>query len=183
MRSCPSPVLVATALLAVLPGCALENPELLRDTTGAELGWSCESGRCVVVQESFSPPVPTECGERTEHLVGAGPIAILCAVSQGSRGQDVVHELTCRPVACADELDCPQWEERTYACVEGICQSAASWAFDRLDLSALCLSDLPRHRSCPEAAADPIVQERMRLVDAACDERRCTGLPEGCPTR
>jgi hypothetical protein len=180
VRRPPRSLLAALASASALSACAVENPELVRDTTGAEIGWSCELGRCVTVQETFSPIVPTDCGERTEHLVGAGGLAILCAVSQGARGEDVVHERTCRPLACGDELDCPQWQERGYACLEGICQSTDDAAFDWLDMVALCLFDLSRHESCAAAEADAEVARRLALADAACEGGRCGPAPAGC---
>ncbi len=168
------------ALLAMLvSGCAVENPPALRDTTGAEIGWTCDYGGCTTVQEAYSPPVPPDCGDGTEHLVGAGAIANLCDVTPTADG-DLVHERTCRPLACADELDCPQWEERAYACLSGICQAQDGLALDRVDLSALCLYDLPRPTSCAEADADPEVTRRIALVDAACSSGTCASVPAGC---
>ncbi len=163
--------------LATLAGCAIENPSSLRDTTGAEIGWECVYGSCAPVRDGYGPPVPSGCGEDTEYLVGAGALAILCAVSNED-GADVVHEGTCRPLACADELDCPQWQERTYACVSSLCQTEL--VFDRLDVIALCLSDVPRHESCEAADADPLVAARMALVDGACEGERCERVPEEC---
>lgn len=180
MRRTLARVLGWSFLVCGLTACSVENPPLLRDTTGAELGWSCDFGRCVTVQESFSPAVPTDCGERTEHLVGAGALALLCAVSQSARGEDIVHERTCRPLACFDELDCPQWQERGYACIEGICQSTDGTPLDRLDMTALCLFDVPRHASCVAAEDDAEVDRRMVLVDGACDARGCGAAPMGC---
>lgn len=165
--------------LALIAGCALENPPYVRDTTGAEVGWTCDNGSCTTVQESYSPPVPTDCGERTEHLVGAGALAILCDVTATDEG-DVVHERTCRPLACADELDCPQWDAREYACVSSICQAVDGYALDRIDLAALCLYDLPRPPSCAAADSDPETGRRMMLVDAACEGGTCASVPEGC---
>lgn len=159
-------------------GCTLENPSVVRDTTGAELGWECDYGACTTVRESFSPPVPTGCGEDTELLVGAGALAILCAVSRAPDGSDLVHERTCRPLACRDELDCPQWSARTYACVADICQTDG--VFDRVDVTALCLFDVERHASCGDAEDDPLVGARMALVDAACPGDRCLSAPEPC---
>lgn len=166
------------AIATLLIGCALENPPSIRDTTGAELGWNCDLGHCVPVQESFSPPVPSDCGEATEHLVGAGGLALLCAVSRHPEGGDLVHERTCRPLACRDDLDCPQWSARTYVCSANVCQTEL--AFDRLDLVALCLFDVPRHTSCAEADGDPEVQRRLAWVDEVCSGGVCSQIPEGC---
>lgn len=160
--------------------CALENPSSLRDTTGAEIGWECGYGACTTVQGGYSPVVPSGCGEDTEHLVGAGALAILCAVSRAPDGTDLVHERTCRPIACADELDCPQWEERAYACVSSLCQAERGLPLDRLDLTALCLFDVPRHESCEAIDGDAEVAHRMALVDGACEGERCARVPEGC---
>lgn len=168
---------LSLAIASLLAGCALENPAYVRDTTGAELGWSCDVGHCAPVHESFSPPVPSDCGEDTELLVGAGGLAILCAVSRGADGSDVIHERTCRPLACRDELDCPQWGARSYVCAAGVCQSEL--ALDRVDVTALCLFDVPRHASCAEADADPEVARRMAWVEEAC-EGGCTHVPSGC---
>jgi hypothetical protein len=169
----------ALVLVLTLAGCVAENPSVVRDTTGAELGWTCDYGSCTTVRESFSPPVPTGCGERTELLVGAGALAIVCAVSAGELG-DIVHERTCRPLACSDALDCPQWEERLYACVEDLCQAEEGLLLDRTDVVALCLWDVPRHASCAEAEDDPEVDRRIALVDASCDGTRCSAVPDGC---
>ena len=169
--------IASLAALSFSTACAVENPSFIEDTTGAELGWSCDTGSCNAVHHSFSPEIPTGCGDDTELLVGAGGIAILCAVSRDAEGADVVHERTCRPLACYDELDCPQWDARAYACVEGICQSEL--ALDRVDLAALCLFDVPRHASCAEADADALVDQRMALVDEACADG-CTNVPAGC---
>lgn len=168
--------IASLAALSLSSACAVENPAFIEDTTGAELGWSCDSGRCTTVHHDFSPAIPTGCGEGTELLVGAGGIAILCAVSREA-GADVVHERSCRPLACADALDCPQWEARGYACVEGLCRSEL--LLDRVDLAALCLFDVPRHGSCAEADGDAEVDRRMALVDAACADG-CTHVPAGC---
>lgn len=175
-----TPLVPIASLLLALPnaGCALENPQFLTDTTGAELGWRCDQGSCTTVHETFSPRIPTECGEDTELLVGAGPLAVLCAVSRGPDGEDVVHERTCRPLRCADELDCPQWSARAYACIEGLCQSEG--VFDRIDVAALCLHDVPRHASCLDAETDAEVDRRLAGVDAACPGDVCTELPPGC---
>src|SRR5690606_29675778 len=102
-------------------GCALENPDHVEDSTGAETGWSCAGGSCTTIRESFSAPVPDCPGDDTELLVGAGALALLCAVSLDADGGDVLHPLTCRPLVCADGLDCPQWAGREYTCVEGVC--------------------------------------------------------------
>lgn len=170
----------AAAIASLLvTGCAVENPTSVRDTTGAEIGWDCGYGHCSTVQDSYAPVVPSGCGDETEHLVGAGALALLCAVSRAPDGSDVVHERTCRPIACADELDCPQWEERLYGCVESICQTEGL-TLDRVDVTALCLFDVPRHASCEAIDADPRVAERMALVDEVCDETRCDRVPEAC---
>ncbi len=173
-------VIASEALFLLLfvccAGCALDNPAVLRDTTGAEMGWECERGHCTTVRESFSPLPPTECGEDAELLVGAGKLAILCVVSAG----DIVHERTCRPLACLDELDCPQWEERTYTCASGICETDDPVALDRIDVAALCLSEVPRHTSCADAENDPRVDERIALRDSVCDETRCESVPSEC---
>ena len=171
---------VACALL--LSACAVENPDHVEDTTGAETGWGCAAGACDTIRETFSAPAP-ECGaEGTELRVGAGALAILCAVSRGSDGSEDVHQLTCRPLACSDGLDCPQWAAREYGCVAGICQvaDATGWRLDRLDLTALCLWDVARHTSCSDAAGDPEVTERLALVDLACPEEECVTVPAGC---
>ncbi|HEY8432943.1 MAG TPA: hypothetical protein VIL20_31440 [Sandaracinaceae bacterium] len=166
-------------LAALLAGCVPDNPSSLRDTTGAEIGWSCGWDGCTTVQHGGAPVVPSGCGDDTEHLVGAGALAILCAVSRGAGGRDVVHERTCRPIACADELDCPQWEDRRYLCVASICQNE-DLALDRLDVTALCLYDVPRHESCGAIDADPEVARRMALVEEACDGARCHRVPAEC---
>lgn len=167
------------AIAILLVGCAVENPPVLEDTTGAEIGWECERGSCSPVLASWSAQVPAMCGERTELLVGAGALAILCAVSVDAEGRDVVHERTCRPIACADELDCPQWEGREYACENELCQTPL--VMDRIDVASLCLWDIERHASCPEAEEDAEVDRRMEAVDAACDAGGCT-IPDGCLT-
>lgn len=174
-------VIASLGSIALLSGCLVENPSSVRDTTGAELGWDCSSGSCTTVRESFSP-LPPECGDGAELLVGAGPVAILCAVSRAPDGSDVVHETTCRPLACSDELDCPQWNSREYTCLGSLCQVAESggWRLDHTDLAALCLFDLARHASCEESDADPVVMERMRAVDAACASGTCESIPDGC---
>ncbi|MGE0791148.1 MAG: hypothetical protein AB7S26_36080 [Sandaracinaceae bacterium] len=174
----PRTSLLGLLVLLALPACAIENPGHVRDTTGAEMGWECDTGSCRAVRESYSPLAP-DCDGRTELLVGAGGLAILCAVPDGG---DEPFEETCRPLACADLLDCPQWSARTYECIEGICQveSAAGFVLDRVDLAALCLYDVPRHASCAEAQADPIVMARMALVDAACASERCERPPADC---
>lgn len=180
MRRRRHPWGLAGLIASLAAGCAAENPTSLRDTTGAEIAWECGYGGCVTVQDGYAPPVPSGCGEDTEHLVGAGALAVLCAVSRAPEGGDLVHERTCRPIACADELDCPQWEERLYGCVESICQSDAGLALDRLDVTALCLFDVPRHASCEAIDADAEVARRMALVDEACEGERCQRVPEGC---
>jgi hypothetical protein len=169
------------ALVLLWSSCLVENPSVVRDSTGAELGWDCASGSCTTVRESYSP-LPPECGEGTELLVGAGPIALLCAVSLAPDGSDRVHETTCRPLACADALDCPQWNAREYTCIGSLCQvaNAGGWRLDHVDLAALCLYDLARHASCEEADADPVVRERMLAVDAACASGTCESIPDGC---
>jgi hypothetical protein len=103
-------------------------------------------------------------------------------VSRSPDGADVIHETTCRPLVCADELDCPQWNDREYACVEQLCQvrDATGWALDDLDLTALCLWDLPRHASCGEAGADPAVEARLAAVAEVCDEAGCVAAPPAC---
>jgi hypothetical protein len=170
------PFLLSVLLLLLLPACGVENPPVLEDTTGAEVGWECVAGSCSPSIQSWSPQVPSMCGEETELLVGAGALAILCAVSVEG-GRDVVHERTCRPIACADELDCPQWEAREYRCDNELCQTFIG--MDRIDIASLCLWDLPRHASCSEADEDPEVDRRIALVDAACAGEECT-IPEGC---
>lgn len=173
---------LAAALASLSIGCAVENPSHVQDSTGVEMGWSCERGACTTERRSYSPLPPACEGEDTELLVGAGAIAILCAVSRGPDGEDVVHETTCRPLVCADDLDCPQWNEREYACIEEVCQvrEAAGWVLDRLDMTALCLWDVPRHADCATAQSDPRVLERLARVEEACDATRCTSAPEGC---
>jgi hypothetical protein len=168
----------AVSLALLVSGCLAENPASLTDTTGADIGWDCSRGSCTTVRDATSASVPSMCGAATDLLVGAGALAILCAVSVGPDGADVVHERTCRPIACADELDCPQWEERAYTCLASICQYEAL-ALDRVDVSALCLYDVPRHESCAAAEEDALADERMAAVDAACADGTCT-IPEGC---
>ena len=168
--------------LLIAPGCAIENPDHVQDSTGAETGWGCASGGCSTIRETFSR-LPPECGDGdAELLVGAGALALLCAVSIDAEGEDVVHPLTCRPLVCADGLDCPQWAGRNYVCIQGLCQvdATAGWHLDRVDLIALCLHDLPRHASCDEAETDPVVIERLAAVDMVCDEVSCEAIPDGC---
>lgn len=169
----------ALALTAAFEGgCAVENPDHVEDTTGVEMGWGCVNGNCSTIQETFSPLPPDCAGEDTELLVGAGGLAILCAVSRGPEGEDIVHQTTCRPLVCADELDCPQWSDRPYACVEELCQT--SLALDAVDIMSLCLWDVPRHDSCAEAGADPMVRERLALVTGACDDDDGCRVPAAC---
>lgn len=174
---------LASGLIALAPGCLIENPSHVTDSTGAELGWECDNGSCRPVQNEYSP-LPPECGDDAELLVGAGGLAILCAVGRADDGADVIHEATCRPLVCIDELDCPQWSSRTYSCIDGICQveAAEGWRLDRVDLAALCLAAIPRHDTCAAAAEDPEVMERLSWVDAACDEDgdECASVPEAC---
>jgi len=160
-------------------GCIVENPPTVTDTTGAELGWTCDRGSCTTEIIAGSPGVPSMCGEDTELLVGAGALAILCAVSVDAGGSDVVHERTCRPLACADDLDCPQWEARGYGCLNDVCQIAGR-RLDRIDLAALCLWDLPRHTSCTRADADTEIDRRLALRDGVCSGDDCDTVPPGC---
>lgn len=175
-------LVAAVATLAFPFGCAVENPSYVTDSTGAQTGWSCEGGRCTTVRESYSPLPPDCAGEDTELLVGAGPIAVLCAVSRDGAGEDVVHERTCRPLVCFDDLGCPQYGGREYACIEEICQvrDAGGWRLDALDMTALCLWDVPRHESCAAAAEDPTVAARLALVDEVCADGECTSAPAPC---
>lgn len=172
---------LALSTATLFGACAVENPPYLRDTTGAELLWECDTGNCRPVRGSFSP-LPPECADDTELLVGAGPIAILCGVSRGPDGEDIVHDETCRPLACVDDLSCPQWNAREYICLNEFCQvaDASTWRLDRTDMSALCLFDVERHASCDEALGDPIVQARLSAVDEACPMGVCERVPEGC---
>lgn len=171
----------AAALCLGLPACSLENPDHVEDSTGAETGWGCIAGGCQTIRDTFSAPVPSCEGEETELAVGAGALALLCAISLGPEG-DVVHERTCRPLVCRDDLDCPQWAGRTYSCIEEVCQveDVNGFTLDRLDLTALCLWDVPRHTSCAEAEADPEVDARLARLDGVCDADTCSAIPEGC---
>ncbi|MFK7991568.1 MAG: hypothetical protein AB8I08_36465 [Sandaracinaceae bacterium] len=174
--------LLTVGLSFGLPACALENPDHVEDSTGAETGWGCINGGCQTVRDTFSAPVPACEGEDTELAVGAGALAVLCAISRGPEGEDLVHETTCRPLVCRDSLDCPQWAGRTYGCIEEICQveEVSGFMLDRLDLTALCLWDMPRHASCAQAASDPAVEARLARLDAVCDAEACSAIPEGC---
>lgn len=169
-------LLVALAL--PLAGCFTESPPVLEDTLGAVVGWSCDDGPCDVVPRlsTLDPPV---CGERDRWVVGAGALAILCAASEEG-GELLVHESTCRPLACADELDCPQWDELHYGCDAGIC-TTGSFGLDALDVRAACLQGVPRLASCEAQDADPATIERTALVASTCSAgtTRCE-IPEAC---
>jgi hypothetical protein len=174
------PALVSASLCV---GCAgVDNPDYVTDSTGAQTGWGCVRGACSTVRESYSPPPPDCEGADTELLVGAGAIAILCAVSVGPSGEDVVHETTCRPLVCEIDAQCPQWTAREYACIEEVCQvrNAGGWELDRVDMTALCLWDVPRHQSCATSRSDPAVVDRLALVDEACPGGTCTSAPDPC---
>lgn len=164
-------------LLLALAACSVENPTRVQDTTGASLDWECELGACRPVGYAGAPEAP-ECDGPTELLVGAGALGLLCAVDD----TDAPFPETCRPLACALASDCPQWGDRLYVCLGDICQieDASGWTLDRVDVTALCLFDVPRHASCDEALADPAVAERLALVDEVCDGDRCTAVPLPC---
>ncbi|MBZ0121427.1 MAG: hypothetical protein K8H88_30810 [Sandaracinaceae bacterium] len=166
-------------LLLALGGCAVENPASILDSTGAELGWDCDRGTCAAVERSYSPTVPA-CGPGAEYVVGNGALAILCVLTRAAGGGDLVHQETCRPLVCRDGLDCPQYEGRSYYCVEGLCQSSQV-DLDALDAVALCLWDVERLESCDSQLADPRTLERIALAQAACPEGRCAlPLPRAC---
>lgn len=175
-------VCALSPVLAASLGCSVENPDHVQDTTGAETGWDCVSGSCNAVRTSFSAPVPDCEGADTELLVGAGALAILCAVSRDAEGADVVHVETCRPLACGGALDCPQYGARSYACIQSICQveDETGFGLDPIDVSALCLFDVPRHASCDAARADALVSERLAAAQSACEGAACTRIPAGC---
>ncbi len=166
-------------LSAMVAACSVDNPSSLRDTTGVEVTWSCDQGRCTTTEEPGNPPIPADCGDGTLRLVGAGGLALLCEVTPVDTGP-VIHERTCRPLACGADTDCPQWSERAYACVNDICQSRDPMALDPVDFTALCLYDVPQPDTCAALDTDPTILERMALVDAACPDGVCGSVPSVC---
>lgn len=174
----PRLALLALPLLLVLPGCFTESPASLADTQGVIVGWTCERGACEVEPRGATLDPPA-CGERDQWVVGAGAIAILCAATEDDAGELSVRESTCRPLACDDELDCPQWEDLVYGCDAGVC-TTDRLALDALDVRAACLRHLPRAASCDENDADPDNVARTALAARACPDARTCAIPEEC---
>lgn len=165
-------------LLAFVPGCFTESPVSLADTQGVLVGWTCERGACEVEPRSATADPPM-CGERDQWVVGAGAIAILCAATEDDEGELTVRESTCRPLACEDELDCPQWEDLVYGCDGGVC-TTDRLPLDGLDVRAACLRHLPRAATCDENDADPDNLARTALAARACPDARTCAVPEEC---
>ncbi|UJR79520.1 hypothetical protein [Sandaracinus amylolyticus] len=170
--------LLALASLLALPGCFTESPAALADTQGVLVGWTCEHGDCEVEPRTATVDPPA-CGERDQWVVGAGAIAILCAATESDGGELTVHEATCRPLACDDELDCPQWEDLVYGCDGGVC-TTDRFDLDVLDVRAACLRGVPRAPTCALQDEDPATIDRSALATNACPGEGPCELPEAC---
>ncbi|MDQ3035644.1 MAG: hypothetical protein M3Y87_24775 [Myxococcota bacterium] len=169
--------LVTTSAI-FLAGCFTESPDVLQDTLGVAVGWECDGGECEVSlrRVTADPPV---CAADDRWVVGAGAVAILCAASEEG-GELAVHESTCRPIACDDELDCPQWDDLSYGCDVGIC-TTSFFDLDPLDVRAACLRLVPRRETCEAQDADADTIARTAIAAAACpDGAPGCAIPEEC---
>lgn len=164
---------------ALLLGCFTESPAVLEDTQGNLVDWECRGGDCDAVPRRGTTEPPACGGEGDERwVVGAGAVAILCAASDVASDL-VVHEATCRPLACHDELDCPQWEDLVYGCDGGVCTTAAL-ALDPLDVRAVCLRNVPRLATCDAQASDETTRARDALALEACPSAAACTIPDAC---
>ena len=170
--------LLALPLIVLVPGCFTESPVSLAAPQGVLVGWTCERGACEVEPRSATIDPPA-CGEPDQWVVGAGAVAILCAAPQDDAGELAVVESTCRPLACDDELDCPQWEDLVYGCDSGVC-TTDRLSLDALDVRAACLRHVPRAATCDENDGDPDNVARTALAARACPDARTCAIPEEC---
>lgn len=169
---------LVTTSAFLLAGCFTESPAALEDTLGVVVGWECDGGECEASLRRITEDPPS-CGEGDRWVVGAGAVAILCAASEDG-GELAVHESTCRPIACDDELDCPQWDDLSYGCDVGIC-TTPSFDLDGLDVRAACLRLVPRRATCDAQDTDADTITQTAIAAAACPEDApgCA-IPEAC---
>lgn len=172
---------LALASLLLLPtsagSCVGQAPPSLEDSRGVRVEWACSGRTCEVTGSSVPPPTCTALPDIDLFVLGAGAIAMLCGASVVGRTFEL-HEESCRPIVCADEGDCPQWDDRRYGCDAGTCTTTTR-APDMLDVTTACLATVDRPPTCVATGADPATQAALTNADGACSGSACT-IPEVC---
>lgn len=166
----------------------LDNPEVLRDSTGLEFGWDCsESSLCDVTSV---PELSWDC-EGPGWGRSWGRFYEFCEACALPGGSWYATNFACRPVACDVDRDCPQVasteREDIYECVEGLCQNADTERHPRdllrtSDASTLCYANVGRDET--RGFDSPAVQSREPALREACptSAETCV-LPAVCDAR
>jgi hypothetical protein len=175
---------VARALVASIvfvasgaASCVGHVPPTLEDSRGVRVEWRCSDGTCEVTATSDPPPACTALPDLDLFVLGAGSFALLCGASVVDHTL-VLHDDLCRPILCADESGCPQWDDRRYACDGGVCRTTGR-APDLLDVLAACLAHVERPLTCAAAQTDAPTLAALALARDACDATTCI-IPEAC---
>ncbi len=163
--------------IALSISCARQTAPTLEDSRGVVVQWECSAGECQVTGTSDPPPACTALPDIDLFVLGAGSFALLCGASVVGHAL-VLHDESCRPIRCANETDCPQWDDRRYGCDAGLCTTTTR-ALDLLDVTAACLADVDRPATCVAAGMDAATQDGLLLAASACTAEGCT-LPEAC---
>jgi hypothetical protein len=138
-----------------------------RDSTGAEFIRRDGPGNGLSPLVPRDGAIPFECdpfGIEWE-LVGRAPLSICAQPLTDSSTSNQPLELTCRPVVCESDADCPIGPDGAdIVCRAGLCRFPADFPLLFSEVLSLCLSDVPRPTDCHDAGADLASQ---RAVDDA----------------
>jgi len=180
--------LVALTCCACAP--ALENPDVVHDSTGLEFGWSCTDSQFCQIGSGpssldFEPPSCS--GGRTWGAFWGRFYEVCIACLIDDVGWSAAPE-DCRPLACASDRDCPEFitggRLDAYECADGLCQNVDQSRHPRdvlrpRNAQTLCYAPVPRAETVRFDA--PAVVTRREALDAECplDAASCE-LPAAC---
>jgi hypothetical protein len=121
--------------------------------------------------------MPTSCDEWTMMVER---VIIMCptfgALAEDQRSPEVG---LCRPLACAQDGDCPQSPDWSATCQANMCQ-VLDWPLFFEDVVALCLARAPRLMGCQGSPPpDAPTQAAFAEANAACTSNGCT-VPSDC---
>lgn len=183
----PAVTLSLSLILSACSNVPIENPEIVRDSTGLEFGGSCaENSLCDITSVPMvALEAPCE-GAFWGRMWGRFyELCVACAVPGIGW---VTTSPECRPLACSTDADCPHVvsseRDDRYECSDGLSQNADVERHPRDVLTpqaarALCYATIPRADTDDPLAPETRAREEALNAECPVSAESCL-LPAAC---